>query len=1167
MKPADPLRLPLAGLSLVEASAGTGKTTLLVRLYLRALLVAGFRAEQILAVTYTRAATGELSVRIRRELEATARQLDHPEKRDDFRSELFELVDNDGAVKKRITAALAAFDEKAVFTIHGFCRRVLADNAFEAGAAFASEQSENEDSLRGEIAADFWRRRVGTRSPTYVKWFVATFKSPDNVLHKTLKDALQVSGRLAVEPQAGAAEVRKAQIAFDRATRDAAEAWHRDAKALHEWLAESEDLNRQTYRKATTAKLLDEWKNWLAASPCPVLPDHFERLTRAKAEASLKGGRVPEKPFFTHDCAAALQNASNELLAVWWQEAVTAAYEFVNSEARRRKRKTRELGFDDMLLNLRDALKAPSGKGLARRIAGRYPLVLVDEFQDTDPLQHDIFTAIHAADKAHGLILIGDPKQAIYRFRGADIFTYMQARAVCEEAGRLYGLTDNYRSAEPLLTAVNALFGNADNPFGYAQIPYTAVAPGRNRPPIASLVMPEGDDAPTTIVWQDSPDGKPWNKDEAINHVVAVGANEIARLLALGRAGKARVGEACLQAKDIAVLVNDNRQGLRIQDALRRRGIASAMVAAQSVFGSGEAAELEIVLAAVAEPSNGRLLRRALATQLLGATAAQLAAWSREETGWDEVVGRFREYYALWQARGFTAMFARLVNGEGVIERTLARPDGERAMTNLRHLAELAGAEAARRPGIAPLLAWFGAERGEEASEESRQLRLESDENLVRIATIHKAKGLQYPVVFLPFLWDGKKPRGQSNPAVISHDADFRAVLDLGSDAADDRRKEAERERRAENLRRSYVALTRAERACYLIALPANQCEESALGRLLNVNDASDFRAGLQRWVAQASGAIRLRGPASGADADAATVERPHGEARAFKYPERLRQRFHIASYSLLVAGASGGIAEAPEHDENVSPPPLEVPASGIHAFPAGAASGTFLHALIEALPFAAGESTIANETQKRLAAHGFDPVAWTEPLVRWLVDVFATPLGEPGCTLSAISGDKRRNEMEFHFLLDRIEAETLDAAVSAFAPHVSRPGLRFDALEGQMKGYIDLIFEHGGKFWVADYKSNRLGSDLAAYTPAALDQAMAEHRYDLQYLVYTVALHRYLRTRIPGYDYDKHFGGVLYLFLRGMAPDASAPRGVWCTRPPKADVERLDAYFAGAAP
>jgi exodeoxyribonuclease V beta subunit len=1168
MKEVDVFTHPLAGLSLMEASAGTGKTTTLVRLYLRALLVEKFGIEQILAVTYTRAATGELSVRIREALVEAGEQL-RSTRRDAFWARLFAQAGDDReTLQKRIDAALAGFDEKAVFTIHGFCQRILADHAFEAGSAFASEPIEDEDALRGEAAADFWRRRTSdAASPSYVRWLVDTLQSPTR-LRSVLARALAVSGALRIEPEMNAEAIARAEKAFAAAAATAREAWRREGDGLRDWLINSDDLHRNKYRRNTMKRLLEEWDRWLNDAPNPCLPKNLERLTREKLEAGLRDGELPEAAFFAWNLAGELIHAAEKLQHAWWQETLASAHGFLRDEMRRRKRQRRELGYDDMLHNLADALKAPFGNALAANIAARFPLILVDEFQDTDPVQYDIFARVHAAEKAHGLVLIGDPKQAIYRFRGADVFTYIQARRDCKATGRLYGLLANYRGSAGLLDALNALFSRAREPFEHGDIPYVPVHAGRR---VAPLILTDGNGAALNILWQPAPPEAKrglFNKDDGERLVAEICAGEVAHLLALGAAERAcyetEDGQHCVGARDVAVLVNTNEQGALVRRALRRHGIAAALASRQSVFASAEAEELEILLAAVAEPGNGKRLRRAFITSLLEATAADLERWSGNETAWAAIVADFRAYRQCWRKHGFAAMFARLLNEQGIARRTLAREEGERAMTNLRHLGELASAEAARRPGIAPLLAWFERERMSASEEEARQLRLESDQNLVRIATVHRAKGLEYPIVFLPFLWHRKTPRAQRYPSILTHTEDDRAVLDLGSSFIAERQAEAVREAHAEEARKTYVSLTRAERACYLIALPANDTDQSALGRLLQARDAASFKSGLEAWRKNANGAVAIRAPIAAGLSIRGASERAYGEARAFEYPQRLRQRFHLASYSLLAAGASGGAAELPEHDEGVKALPQAEPAFGIHAFPAGPESGVLLHALIETLDFDADAKAIETAVEHVLAIHGFD-AQWSPIVAAWIGGLFATPLAVPACRLGDIRRGQRIDELEFYFPLRPIEAKSLEVQLRAFAPQGSRPRLNFSDVAGQMKGYLDLVFEHQGRYWIADYKSNRLGADLAAYTPAALDRAMADHRYDLQYLIYTVALHRYLRSRIGDYDYERHFGGLLYLFVRGMAPGAPAPRGVWHTRPARADIERLDAYLAGS--
>ncbi|MGH8127075.1 MAG: exodeoxyribonuclease V subunit beta, partial [Gammaproteobacteria bacterium] len=1080
MNTADPLTLPLKGVSLVEASAGTGKTTALVRTYLHALLTTELTVDKLLVVTFTRAATGELTTRIRAALAEVHAALTGAAKPDEFLEALLENAEaDDELLLKRVRAAFTALDDSAVFTIHGFCQRMLADMAFEVGGAFVTEQRDEEQSLREEIAADFWRRRQVEASPAYVRWLQGVFKTPEGLL-KQLRDALAVSGNLRVDPDVAAKLLKEAEEAFETAASSAADAWHENADALYEWLLNSDDLNRTKYHKGTTGRLLEEWDAWLKQAPYPLLPKNFERLTLANAEAGLKKGKVPEKTFFKWRLGDALKETAKALTSAWWQDTFASALEYLQQELRRRKRHAREIGFDDMLQDLRDALAGSGGEGLAERIAQRFPLALVDEFQDTDPRQYEIFTRIYKGRKDTGLILIGDPKQAIYKFRGADVFTYMRARDDCEKRGRLFSLASNFRTAAPLIEAINALFGNAEQPaFVYDQIPFVEVKPGREIAPLETGTS----DAALTMVWQpaskEAKSGVP-GKTEALFAMADVCAEEIQRLLVLGEAGKAHYrdknGEVVpVRARDVAVLVSMHRQGDAVQQALRERKIASVTLSNDSVFETAEAADFETLLAAVAAPASGSRLRRALATPLLGETAKDIVALGEDELRWSERVAAFREYNRLWPVQGFSAMFAHLLREQRIIERTLARDDGERAMTNLRHLAELAETHAAHHPGIESFMAWLARERAEvHRGDESREMRLESDDELVRIVTIHKAKGLEYPVVFLPFLWDAKKPESVGdNPAVLTHDDDMESVLDLGSPALDRRVEGAVEESRAEYVRLVYVALTRAAHACYVLATPANQCEHSALVKLLGVENPLELEAGLEKWCKAAPGAMTMRAPQRAGRALKSTAERSHGEAREFTHADRLQQRFHVASYSRLAAGAGGAMAERPDWDETVRATPVVEAATGIHAFPAGAASGIFLHALLEHTEFDADSAGIETTVRTQCAEYGFGE-QWIETLVSWLQGMLATPMTPAGCMLADIVRAQRRDEMEFYFPIAGLEATSLDEAVSEVAPRIARPALHFADIAGQMKGYIDLVFERDGRYWVIDYKSNR---------------------------------------------------------------------------------------------
>jgi exodeoxyribonuclease V beta subunit len=531
-------------------------------------------------------------------------------------------------------------------------------------------------------------------------------------------------------------------------------------------------------------------------------------------------------------------------------------------------------------------------------------------------------------------------------------------------------------------------------------------------------------------------------------------------------------------------------------------------------------------------------------------------------------------------------MFRQFLSGEAVKERLLALPDGERRLTNLLHLAELAHRAAEdENLGAAGLLTWLGrnvdphAQRSEET-----QLRLESDELAVKIVTVHRCKGLEYPVVFCPFAWSGSSVRGGD---VFFHDPANanRLTVDLTGDKDSPNRVRAQNELLAENLRMLYVAVTRAQERCYLAWGRINTAEISALAYLLRP-DTEDEAAADCDWTARlraefkALGDDEVRSRLDGlAAASGGTILiRPLADppatkgADAGRAPRQLACReFHgsidptwrLTSYSALTAAAG---VDTPDHDAGTSlpggRPPAEGPrpaaASGIAGFPAGARAGTFFHSIFETLDFVRPESLTV--VLAKLKEFGFDP-SWAEPVCRMIADVLAAPLfdGASPVRLAEVSRDRRITEMEFYFPLNLLTPAALEAV---FARHGTPPAaggtpasetierLHFAPTRGFMKGFIDLVFEQHGRYYLVDWKSNRLGAAPEDYHRHRLGRAMREHLYDLQYHIYTLALHQYLRLRVPGYDYARDFGGVCYVFLRGVDRARVSEYGFFRDRP-----------------
>ena len=1172
---------PFNGRSLIEASAGTGKTWTLTALYARLLLERELSVGQILVVTYTTAATAELRERIRARLAELLALYEGGQSGDDFLNELHRRHPGEAA-RRRLLLAVHGFDEAAIFTIHGFCQRALQDSAFEAGGDFDAELTQDDREVLDGLLGDAWRHVLAEADPAWAR-FLAKQKVTPTTLRQALRSHLG-KPYLRVEPRerVGEAELQAASAAWQAA----AQLWRAEGYAWVEVLREHGGLSQSTH-KAAKLPLWSAELDAYFADPAALFeaPDGLAKLgAAALLKATKKNFEAPHSALA--EALDVLGAALESALPAGRQKLIALQVELLdrlNVELPQRKAAQRLLAFDDLLNNLNEALQGAAGDDLAARLREQYPLALIDEFQDTDPIQYAIFDRVYR--DGGDLCFVGDPKQAIYAFRGADLATYLQARDAAE---RQYDLPFNYRSTPALIKALNQLFARPQ-PFAEQGLVYPPVSAGKKSR--ATLVLPEQDGAaPLGLVWLGD---EGLNKARAGELAALDTARRIAALLAASAQGQAYFdedgGRKPLKGGDIAVLVSNHREAASVAAELAARGVPSVRRGRDSVWHSEEAAELAAVLAAYAEPGREGVLRYALATRLLGRDAAQIARCQEVEQEWDRERAAAEQYHQLWQQQGFMRVFRAWLDQERVAERLLAGIDGERRLTNLLHLGELLQAESLQRPGLEPLLAWFAAQRGSEGAGEDALLRLESDAERVQIVTIHTSKGLEYPLVFCPFLWDGRL-LGQHTDSARCHDEDGQPLLDLGSARLDQRLQAARRESFAEKLRLTYVALTRARDRLWLhwgpVALPKPKKDGSlpdeglhssalawllhgrelpgddALGELathLAGQEGPDLAAELDELAGSSAGLIARLAPLS-EEAQAAGTGRAEPPQAQQLFERSLHSAWRIGSFSGLAAGLH---MEAPDRDALALVDASE-PGAGFFAFPRGARAGTCLHAILE--DWMRGKGSLEQLVPLALQEHGIDAELWGAIAIAQLQAVLDTDLDGQGLRLSALQANRRLPELGFTFPVERLEVQHLRALLADPAFGLPEPmrqaaeRLQFDELKGYLKGFIDLTFEHAGRWYILDYKSNWLGPTAEHYGAERLEQAIAAEHYHLQYLIYLVALRRFLRTRLTDFS-DAQLGGAWYLFLRGM-PQA----GVYFARPSDALLDALDALFGGAA-
>ena len=1200
----DALSFPLHGSRLIEASAGTGKTWTIAALYLRLVLGHGgadafaqpLLPSQILVMTFTRAATRELANRVRERLVGAAAYFRGEGKESDpYLEALASSYDSESerqVAAHRLVLAAETMDEAAIFTIDAWCQRMLREHAFDSGSLFDEELVSDERALFEDAAHDYWRQHVYPLDSGSLGAVLGCWRDVE-ALKGAVRDLVGRTGTLGMpDPEPLASLVARVQRSLQQELARLKEGWFERANEMERWIAGHRERNPKAFngnkmRADSVPKWFEALRAW-AGDPLTVMPDLNETAWKRLAPHGLEDafGKdfhavVPDCFACTEDLRAALAEISPLSHALLRHAAGHIAQRMMELKTR-----NRQFGFADMLARLKDALEGVNGEALRQRIVSQYPVALIDEFQDTSPDQYRIFNLLYRVednDPAQGLFLIGDPKQSIYGFRGADIHSYLAARRATE--GRHYQLGTNYRSTAALVDAVNQLFrhaeghgehpGHAAGAFRFRRgninpLPFDSVrAAGRG----AHLV---GVDGPYQALAMCTTDQEEMKAEEYRTFFASHCAEHIVSLLNDPQVGFAEPDPeqlggrfVRLQPADIAVLVRDRREAAAIRQALARRKVASVYLSDKdSVVDSEEAQDMLRWLYAVASPLDGTLARAALATRTADLPLGELARLSGDETVWEERVEQLKALHATWQRQGVLAMLRRFIHELGLPARLLREPGGERKLTNLLHLAELLQQASTQLDGEQALIRWF-AEQIEGLGEggDERVLRLESDAELVKVITVHKSKGLEYPLVYLPFAVTARKTDKRNRSFFEYVDEEGGRHIDLA--LSDEALQAVDRARLEEDLRLLYVALTRARHFLWLgVAAVAsrkkgeNLLHESALGYLLSGGEpvpTTSLREHLGRLRGNCAGIeLHTLDPLDGCTMLERVEERP-SLVEAAPFGADFERNWTVGSFTSITRHTTAPPMRAAEETllEDEEPlPALRAEDAPWHRFPRGSVPGNFLHEQLEWIG-QEGFGKIDDENFETRLTQRIERAGWGHRLddaLAWLRAVVTTRLPPIGASLSELSNTVP--EMEFWFPSEGLGLAALDRLCRRrLLGKAARPTLPERALHGMLKGFADLVFEHEGKYWVLDYKSNALGNGDAAYTKRAMEEGMAGHRYDIQGAIYMLALHRLLKSRL-GEDYDpaRQLGGAVFLFLRGIANTST--HGCCLLEP---DVELLD--------
>ena len=1129
MKELDPLSIPLKGTYIIEASAGTGKTFAISNIFLRLVLEKGLPVDKILIVSFTEAATNELRYRIRKRLHETLIALQAKRIEDIFLEKLSKRIENKEDAVDRIRRAIRDLDRLHISTIHGFCRKIIADNAFESGALLDTQLVGNQELIKQEIIYDFWRNYIYPESPLFIDFLNKKGFDPENASRLIDQYLIRPYVRIIPEDIDFSDKPESLEKDYLEIFKQVCKLWDRD---LIENLINQKKFDRKVYRKRS----LEKWLSYLDESLNPynfglLKSDIIKKLIKLKID----------NPFFKK--IRKLGQIQEKLEDIYYEKLIflkRSLIEFTEKELKKRKFLKNMMSFDDLIrLVHRSILEQEI---LVNALRNRFSAAMIDEFQDTDSLQYDIFKRIFD-EEDYALYLIGDPKQSIYSFRGADIFTYIKASKEIKEK---FTLKENWRSYSKLIEVTNRIFSLKEAPFLYEDILFIPSRPAKesNTERIYLDKSPE----PVLKIWLFNK--KDHRKKDIKEKIAKAVSEEIVRIINLSDEGRLYLGKRPVKASDIAVLVRKNMEVELIKRELSSLHIPTIIYSTTNVFDSWECKEIKKILQGIYLYNKESYLKAALGTDIMGIKGEEMERM--DESEWEDLMKRFEEYHNIWKRYGFINMFRHFLNKEQVIPRLMKFEDGERRCTNILHLMELIHmAEKENILGMEGVIRWLDMQKMKSIPKmEEYQLRLESDESAVRIITIHRSKGLEFPIVFIPFAWDSIEKRQLSRgPLVFHSQKDESYILDLGTDLQERHLDLVVKESLSEDLRLLYVAITRAKSCCYLV-YNEDTNPYSCLSYLFSKNPKEIFQDMKE-------------------DVLICRLPEPKGEKRILKIKEEeisnktfsgeIDTSWQITSFSSLVSNRSY-IEDAQDIDAIQRDEEEEVisPSMDIFSFPKGAKTGTFFHDLLEHLDFEEkNDENIRNLISSKLSQYGFDK-EWEDVVFENIKELLEIPIDPymDGLSLSEISKEERINEMEFYFPLKKIEAKEIEEILKKWnlieeyeIPHEIEQ-LRFDPVEGFMRGFIDMVFSWNGKFFLIDWKSNFLGNKKEDYHFSRLEKEMRKKFYFLQLLIYTISLDQYLRINIPDYKYERDFGKAYYVFLRGISKGKGPEFGVYRYKP-----------------
>lgn len=1202
MKNLNAKTITLQGRHIIEASAGTGKTFNITELYIRLLVEKRLLPSQILVMTFTKDATQEIIGRVEAKIRDVLEDISEGKEVKISIKGRDTLIQKGDENYKHLKRSLLEIDEAAIFTIHGFCKKVLSEQAFASGMEMDVSMEVDTSDILQKVVEDFFRKHINKNKINFEYLQAYKLHTPDMFLDK-LRNVVRANYEILAKQAISLDEfkiLKKQQLELFINNHDIVD-----------------DFLSKLGKGEPQGKRVDEYHRvleWLKLDNETLFPDDISIITDGrKTSAKLI------KPILVG--VKELRDLQVEIKRANAAQFIKQACLKIRQDFAKAKEQKGVLDFDDLITKLCQSVK--KSPDLVKTLQHQYPVALIDEFQDTDAEQYQILDTIYPLkNSSHSheggnlltnglnlkdtrlreydsssdqndsnllLLMIGDPKQAIYGFRGGDIFTYLKAKDSCSSDNQ-WSMDTNWRSTREMIKAYNRLFYKNDyEPEDEGELGEDIFSKGIGyqlvkASPKANEKAKDFDDSFKPINYFYYQVAEDDNKSDIDNNLSAWTANEIVRLL-----NSKKVVES-----DIAILVENGTQAKIIQKALQAKKLSSVYLSQRdNVYHSQEATEILALMEGINDLENKSMLKRALSTSLLGGSADKFIDYIDENdiSAWDEEIEKAKSLRQQWHKYGFMAFIMQIIH-QNFIQRSDSK---ERVITNILHLAELIKVAENKYKHPNQLIKWYRQQLNSTATSEG-ELRLESDDNLIKIITIHGSKGLEYSVVFIPFASYVSSKKFQVGDFSKYYDKNIKqTVYKIGRD--DNIKPQIENEVIEELMRLFYVAVTRAEHRCYIgVAKYQDKKSDisfrSPLARFLDYQKDDDWLEKIQNITANPINQSSLIDVATSHCYESENLitndQFDHDTLQNLKANDinkLANDNWEMLSFSKISKSKVQNTALEKENDESEDDSAQKSQQELEFRFtaPKGADIGNILHNVLEHTDFRLGkiDDNLLQEQMDRykvVAGEDFDK------LKVWLEECLVAPISfsvntkagviPSGLTtestddsksfcLKDISNTKTLKEAEFYFPItnEKLYKKNIIEILAEYRNQIiDYDEFASQKIFGMLHGFIDLIFEYDGKFYVADYKSNYLGNKLEDYNQQAMQEKNQSSFYDLQYLIYSVALDKYLRQNIESYSYEKHFGGVYYFYLRGMKDGY----GVYRARPILEIINKIANLFNG---